>query len=198
MGAGNSTWASWYQIAMRESGGRISEPQGPPLPITSAQVRRESVSQIYGQVYRKEPPDSNIISGALRAYYTRVDLPTLHTWACQALCMIAECHMACVTPGSPVTSPILPGKLKERLPPLTGYAPPKDRKGITDIRVQENWAWTLHVAMWCHRLDMAVSDLDSSKSLVRSHHQMGSLLAYFLGPRTAWRLTFEDVVTQVL
>ena len=27
---------------------------------------------------------------------------------------------------------------------------------------------------------------------------MGVLLAYFLGPRTAWRLTFEDVVTQVL
>ena len=27
---------------------------------------------------------------------------------------------------------------------------------------------------------------------------MGSLLAYFLGPGTAWRLTFEDVVAQVL
>ena len=27
---------------------------------------------------------------------------------------------------------------------------------------------------------------------------MGFLLAYFLGPGTAWRLTFEDVVTQVL
>ena len=27
---------------------------------------------------------------------------------------------------------------------------------------------------------------------------MGVLLAYFLGPMTAWRLTFKDVVTQVL
>ena len=27
---------------------------------------------------------------------------------------------------------------------------------------------------------------------------MGDILAYFLGPGTAWRLTFEDVVTQVL
>ena len=48
MGAGDSTWASWYQITMRESGGGISKPQGPPFLIASAQVRQESVSQIYG------------------------------------------------------------------------------------------------------------------------------------------------------
>ena len=197
-GAGDGNWTSWYQLAMRESGGRISEPQGPPFLIASAQVRWEAVSQIYGQVYGKEPPDSNITSRALRAYYTRVDLPTLHMWTCQALCMIAEYHMACVTRGSPVTNPILPGELEERLPPLTDYAPPEDHTGITDVRVQDNWARTLHVAVWCHRLDMAVSDPDSSKSLVRSCHQMGCLLAYFLGPGTAWKLQFEDVVAQVL
>ena len=54
------------------------------------------------------------------------------------------------------------------------------------------------MAVWCHRLDMAVSDPNSSRSLIKAHHQMGSLLAYFLGPGTAWRLTFKDVVTQVL
>ena len=52
--------------------------------------------------------------------------------------------------------------------------------------------------MWCHHLDMAVGNRDSSNSLVRSRHQLGSILAYFLGPGTAWKLTFEDVVTQVL
>ena len=54
------------------------------------------------------------------------------------------------------------------------------------------------MAMWCHHLDMAVSDPNSSWSLIRARHQMGVLLAYFLGPGTAWRLTFKDVVTQVL
>ena len=54
------------------------------------------------------------------------------------------------------------------------------------------------MAVWCHRLDMAVSDLDSSKSLVRSRHRMGSLAVYFLGPGTTRRLTFKDMVTQVL
>ena len=38
----------------------------------------------------------------------------------------------------------------------------------------------------------------SSRSLVRSQHHCGDLLAYFLGPGTAWELHFEDVVTQVL
>ena len=46
---------------------------------------------------------------------------------------------------------------------------------------------------------MALSEeLASSGSLVRSQHQLGNLLAYFLGLGTAWELRFEDVVTQVL
>ena len=54
------------------------------------------------------------------------------------------------------------------------------------------------MAVWCHHLDMVVSDPNSSRSLIRACHHMGVLLAYFLGPGTTWRLTFEDVVTQVL
>ena len=54
------------------------------------------------------------------------------------------------------------------------------------------------MAVWCHRLDMVVSDPNSSRSLIKACHQMGFLLAYFLGPGTAWKLTFKDVVAQVL
>ena len=43
-GAGDGTWASWYQMAMQESGSRISEPRGPPFPIAPAPVRQEAVS----------------------------------------------------------------------------------------------------------------------------------------------------------
>ena len=35
-------------------------------------------------------------------------------------------------------------------------------------------------------------------SLVRARHSPGCLLAYFLGPGTAWELQFEDVINQVL
>ena len=198
-GASDSTWTDWYQMVMREAGSRISEPQGPPYPIGTAEARREAVGQIYDKVDGKVPPSHNITSEALRAYYTRVDPQTLNTWACQILCMIVEYHMACVTRDSPVTSPIVPRELEEHLPPLADYAPPEDRSGSTDVRVRDHQARTLRVAVWCHQLDMALSEEPaSSGSLVRSRHRLGCLLAYFLGPGTTWELQFKDVVTQVL
>ena len=179
--------------------GGTSESQGPPYPIRMAQARWEAVSQIYGHMDGKDPPPCNIASEALRAYYSGVDPQTLKTWACQILCMISEYHMACMTRGSPVTSLILPGEIEDRLPPLTDYASQEDRSGATDVRVRDHQARTLWVAVWFHWLDMALSEEPAaSGSLVRTQHGLGRLLAYFLGPRTAWELQFEDVITQVL
>ena len=168
-GAGDGTGTDWYEMYMRETQGRISEPPGPPYPIRLVEARREAVDQIYDQVDGKEPPSHNIASRALWAYYTRVDPQTLDTWACQILCMIAEYHMACMTRGSPVTSPIVLKGPEERLPPLAGYAPPEDQSGATDVWVRDHWARTLRVAVLCHQLDMALSEEPaSSGSLVRS------------------------------
>ena len=128
---------------MRETQGRISEPPGPPYLIGMAEARWEAIGQIYDRVDRKEPPSHNITFRALRAYYTRVDQRTLSTWACQILCMIAEYHMACVTRGSPVTSPIVPRELEEYLLPLADYAPPEDQSGATDIQIRDHRARTL-------------------------------------------------------
>ena len=147
----------------------------------------------------KDLPLRNIASEALQAYYSGVDPQTLKTWACQILCMISEYHMACVTRGSPVTRPILRGVIEDRLPPLTNYASPEDKSGMTDVRVHDHQARTLRIAVWLHRLDMALSEEPAaSGSLVQARHSLGSLLAYFLGPRTAWSLQFEDVIDQVL
>ena len=134
-GAGAGDGPNWYQTAIREARGEISEPEGPPFPVASAEVRRRSVGQIYGWVVRKQPPELNIFSRGLQACYTRVDSLTFDTWACQTLCLVAEYHLACVTWGSAVTSPILPGELEEHLPPLTGYLPPEDHTGTTDVQV---------------------------------------------------------------
>ena len=179
--------------------GGMSESQGPPYPIRTAQERWEAIGQIYNSVDGKDPPPRNITSEALRAYYSGVDPRTLKTCSCQILCMISEYHMACVTRGSPVTSPILPRVIKDRLPPMTDYAPPEDRSGVTDVRVWDHQARTLRVAVWLHRLDMALSEEPAaSGSLVRVRHSLGCLLAYFLGPGTAWGLQFKDVINQVL
>ena len=177
----------------------MSEPQGPPYLIRTAQVRQEAIGQIYNSVDGKDLPSCNIASEALWVYYSGVDPQTLNTWACQILCMISKYHMACVTRGSPVTSPILPRVIKDRLPPLTDYAPPEDRLGVTEIRVWDHQTRALQVAMWLHRLDMALSEEPAtSGSLVRARHSLRHLLAYFLGPRTAWGLQFEDIINQVL
>ena len=196
---GDGTWADWYQRTMHGAEGGTSESQGPPYPIGMVQARQEAIGQIYDRVDGKDPPPRNIAYEALQAYYSGVHPQTLNTWACQILCMISEYHMACMTRGSPVTSPILPGEIEDRLPPLTDYAPPEDRSGTTDVRVWDHQARTLGVAMWLHRLDMVLSEEPAaSESLVRSQHGVGHLLAYFLGPRTAWELQFEDMITQVL
>ena len=186
-------------MTMHRAEGGFSKSPGPPYLIGMAEARGEAIGQIYDQVDGKDPPPHNIASEALRAYYTRVDPQTLNTWACQILCMIIEYHMACMTRGPPVTSLIVPRELEEHLPPLADYAPPEDRSGSTDIRVRDHQARTLRVAVWCHRLDMALSEEPaSSGSLVRSRHQLGCLLAYFLSPGTTWELQFKDLVTQVL
>ena len=70
---------------------------------------------------------------------------------------------------------------------------------MTNVRVRDHQARTLWVAVWLHRLDMALSEEPvASGSLVRAQHSLGCLLAYFLGPGTAWGLQFEDVVDQAL
>ena len=198
-GVGNGAWANWYQRTLRGAEEGTSDPQGSPYMIRTAQVRQEAIGQIYSHVEGKDPPPHNIASEALWAYYSEVDPQTLKTWACQILCMISEYHMACMTRGSPVTSPILPGEIEDWLPPLTDYTSPEDRVGVTDVWVRDHQARTLRVAVWLHRLDMALSEEPAtSGSLVRAQHSPGHLLAYFLGPGTAWELQFEDVINQVL
>ena len=157
-GAGDGAWRDWYERSLWGAEGGMSEPQGPPYPIGTAQARWEAISQIYNCVDGKDPPPSNIASEAIWAYYPRTEPRTVKTWACQVLCMISEYHMACVTRGSLVTSPILPGVIEDRLPPLTDYALPEDRLGVTDVRVRNHQARTLRVAIWLHRLDMALSE----------------------------------------
>ena len=168
-GVSDGTWADWYQRTICRAEGGISEPQGPPYLIGMVQVRQEAISQIYNCVDGKDSPPHNIASKALRTYYSGVDPQTLKTWACQILCMISKYHMPCMTRDSPVTSSILPGEIKDHLLPLTDYASPEDRSGVTDVRVWDHQARTLRVAMWFNRLDMALSEEPAtSGSLVRT------------------------------
>ena len=196
-GAGDS-W-SWFDRSVQEAEWEEGESQSPPYLIGPAPARLGAIGQIYEHVAGKDPPPGNITSEAIQAYYLGIEAQMVKMWACQVLCMIAKYHMACVTRGLPVTSPILPGIIEDKLSLLAGYALPEDRSGVTDVRVRDHQAKTLRVAVWLHRLDMALSrEPVASGSLVWIWHSVGHLLAYFLAPGTTWSLWFEDVADQVL
>ena len=111
--------------------------------------------------------------------------------------MISEYHTACVINGSSTTSSIPSQEIEEKLPPLVNYTHPAGT-GITDVRVWDNKAKSLRVAVWLHWLDMSLSqEGDASMSLVPSRHTPGCLLDYFLAPGTS-NLSYGEVLTQVI
>ena len=152
---------------------------------------------IYEHVVGQEPPKKNIASRALSAYYPNFTPTVVKTVASQVLCMIAEYHLACATRGSTTTSPILPEAVEQYLPPLVDNTHPGST-GLTDVRVHDHKARSLHVGVWLHRMDMSLSwEREASESLVQSRHSKGLLLSYLLAPGTD-NLHFEEVVSRVL
>ena len=135
-GAGDG-WL-WFEWSVQETEREAGESQSPSYPIGTAPARREAIGQIYEHVVGKELPPCNVASEAIQAYYSGIEARMVKTWACQVLCMISKYHMACVTRGSPVTSPILPSIFEDKLPPLAGYTLPEDRSGATDVQVRDH------------------------------------------------------------
>ena len=152
---------------------------------------------VYKHIATHEPPQGNITSPAIQAFY-----PTLHhgqwrTLSSQALTMVMEYHTACVINGPSITSPIPSQEIEEKLPPLVDYTCAVGT-GITDVMVQDNKAKSLQVVVRLHQLDMSLSqEEDASRSLVPLRHTQGCLLGYFLAPETG-NLSYGEVLTQVI
>ena len=177
-GAGDSQ--SWYNRAVQEEEWKEANKKlsaevkrlqkalarSSSSTITPGSARPKELKEVYKQVATSEWPQGNITSPAIQAHY-----PTLHhgQWGAlssQTLAMIVEYHTACVINGSSTTSPIPSQEIEERLSPLVNYTRPAGT-GITDVRVQDNKAKSLRVAVWLHRLDMSLSqEEDASRCLV--------------------------------
>ena len=115
----------------------------------------------------------------------------------QVTCMIAEYHLTSSARGLSSLSPILPVEAVALLPPIKNYIPSVTFEGSRDVRVMDR-ARTLRVAVWLHRLNMAIGgDGMASETLEASRHCQGPLLESFLTPRTS-NLTFQEVVNCVL
>ena len=152
---------------------------------------------IYEHVAGSEPPQKNITSRAISAYYPDFTPAAVKAVAGQVLCMIAEYHLACATMGSMTTSPILPEAVKQYLSPVVDYTCPGGT-GLTDVRVHDHRSRSLRIGVWLHQVDVSLSwEREASESLVQLRHVRGPLLSYLLAPRTG-NLHFEEVVTRVI
>ena len=151
-GAGDGS--SWYEqvtceearkgACKRKRTNTNQQAPGHPFPLGSEPDRKEAMGAIYEHVAGLEPPQKNIASRAISAYYPNFSPAAVKTVAGQVLCMIAKYHLACATRGSTTTSPILPEAVEQYLPPLVDYACPGGT-GLTDVRVHDHKARSLHV-----------------------------------------------------
>ena len=156
-GAGDGQ--SWHDQVTREDARKNANKRkrtdtdhpapGHPFSLGSGPDRKEAMSAIYEHVVDQEPPQKNIASWAISIYYPSFTPAAVRTVVSQVLCMIAEYHLACTTRGSMTTSPILPEAIEQYLPPLADYVHP-DSTGLTDVRVQDHKARSLHVGVWLH------------------------------------------------
>ena len=114
----------------------------------------------------------------------------------QVACMIAEYHLT-VSACQLSLCLIIPHEAASLLPPLKNYVPGVSFEGTQDVRVMDH-AVALRVAVWLHRLDMAMGGEPlASESLEARQHHLGPLLESFLTPRTSG-LTYQEVVDHVL
>ena len=156
-GAGDGS--SWYEQVTREEARKgackrkttDTDQHAPchPFPLGSEPDRKEAMGAIYEHVADQEPPQKNITSRAISAYYPNFTPTAVKTVASQVLCMIAEYHLVCATRGSMTTSPILPKAVEQYLPPLVDYTCPGGT-GLTDVKVRDHKARSLCVGVWLH------------------------------------------------
>ena len=170
---------------------------GCPFPLAFEEARKEAMAIIHKHAAGLEPPQKNIASRAISAYYPDFTLAAVEGVVSQVLCMIAKYHLACATRGSATTSSILPEAVEQYLPPLVDYARPGST-GITDVQVRDHKSHSLRVAVWLHRVDMSLSgEREASESLVLPRYVRDHLLSYLLAPGTG-NLRFEEVADQVV
>ena len=167
-----------------------------PFPLQDSEGRLTSVSQLYEHAAAQPAAPHNVAGRAIMHLHPDLLPQKAMSLGNQVSCMIAEYHLTASARQSSL-HPIIPEEAAPLLPPLKNYVPGVAFEGTWDVRVVDH-AMALRVAVWLHRLDMAVGgEARASESLEASRHHLGPLLESFLTPRTS-NLTYEEVVDRVL
>ena len=167
------------------------------FPLQDSEGRLASISQLYKHVGEQPAACHNVAGRGIMHLHLEV-LPGKATHlGNQVVCMIAEYHLTSSARGPSSLSSILPVEAAALLPLIKNYVPGVAFEGTRNVRVMDR-ARTLRVAVWLHRLDMAVTgDGMASETLEALQHCQGPLLESFLTPGMS-NLTFQKVVDCVL
>ena len=167
-----------------------------PFPLQDHEGRFASISQLYEHAAAQPATPLNVAGWVIRHLHPDLLPQKAMSLGNQVACMIVEYHLT-VSARQSSLGPILPHEVAPLLPPIKNYVPGVSFKGTQDVRVMDH-AVALQVAIWLHRLDMAMGgEVLASKSLEAGQHYQGPLLESFLTPRTSG-LTYQEVVDQVL
>ena len=142
-------------------------------------------------------PPHNVASRGIMHLHLEMLLQKAMHLGNQVACMIAEYHLMSSAQGLSSLSPILLADTAALLPPIKSYVPGITFEGTRDVRVMDR-ARTLQIAVWLHRLDMAITGNEmASETLEASQHHPGPLLESLLTPRMS-DISFQEVVDCVL
>ena len=168
-----------------------------PFPLQDMEGRLTSIERLYEYAGEQLLPRDDVAGRAIRHLHPEILPWDARRLSNQVVCMITEYHLMSSARVSTTLSPVLPEAAKLLLPAIKTYVSNISFEGTKDVRVLD-CAKALQVAVWLHRLDMAVrGDQSASETLDVLQHCLGRLLESFLIP-TTHDLTFREVVGHCL
>ena len=210
-GAGDGqSWAEWVETSS-EAEFRWTRPlkhprsqsrrqeTGPalPFPLQDTEGRLASVERLYEYAGEQLPPRDDVAGQAIRHLHPEILPRDARRLRNQVVCMIAEYHLTSSARVSTTLSAVLLEAAKLLLPAIKMYVSNVSFEGTRDVRILDR-AKVLRVAVWLHRLDMAVrGDQVASETFDVLQHCLGRFLESFLIP-TTHDLTFREVVGRCL
>ena len=167
-----------------------------PFPLQDSEGRFASNAWLYQHAAAQPAIPHNVAGWVIMHMHPNLLPQKATSLGNQVACMIAEYHLM-ASARQLGLCPIVPHEVAPLLPSLKDYVLGVSFEGSWDVRVMDH-AVALRVAVWLHRLDMAVeSEALASGTLEARHHHLGPLLESFLVPRTSG-LMYQKVVDQVL
>ena len=146
-----------------------------PFPLQDGEGRFTSISWLYEHAAAQPATPHNVAGRAIMHLHPDLLPQKAMSLGNQVACMIAEYHLTVSARQSSLCL-IIPHEVAPLLPPLKNYVPGVSFEGTQDVRVMDH-AVALQVAVWLHRLNMAMGGEPlASESLEARQHYLSPLL----------------------